>query len=127
MEIQARKIEDNPTPEVLRAFTEEMPNCRLTEFGNPNVHTRVASRSSGSTFVVTEDPSAASGKTMGREEYERLARMQDDYIRGQEMLVIDGLIGNDPDFAVPARLIIEKANANIAGPTSRPRATRTTA
>ena len=115
MEIQARRIEDNPTPEALRAFTEAMPNCRITEFGNPNVHTRVTSRSSGSTFVVTEDPSSASGKTMGREEYDRIARMQDEYIRGQQMLVIDGLIGNDPGFAVPARLTIEKANANIAG------------
>src|SRR5438105_7622177 len=31
------------------------------------------------------------------------------------MLVIDGYIGNDPDFRVAARLIIEKSNANIAG------------
>src|SRR5438105_8696231 len=31
------------------------------------------------------------------------------------MLVIDGYIGNDPEFRVPARLIMEKANANIAG------------
>ena len=30
------------------------------------------------------------------------------------MLVIDGYIGNDPEFRTPARLIIEKANANIA-------------
>jgi phosphoenolpyruvate carboxykinase (ATP) len=31
------------------------------------------------------------------------------------MVVVDGFIGNDPDFQVPARLTIEKANANIAG------------
>ena len=30
------------------------------------------------------------------------------------MLVIEGYIGNDPEFRTPARLIIEKANANIA-------------
>src|SRR5438034_4716506 len=41
--------------------------------------------------------------------------MQDDYIRDQEMVVVDGYIGNDADFQVPARLTIEKANANIAG------------
>src|SRR6266511_4022574 len=52
---------------------------------------------------------------MTREEFDRIAKLQDDYIRGQEMVVVDGLIGNDPDFAVPARLTIEKANANIAG------------
>src|SRR5258708_16762268 len=31
------------------------------------------------------------------------------------MLVVEGFIGNDPGFRTPARLIIEKANANIAG------------
>ena len=30
------------------------------------------------------------------------------------MVVIDGFIGNDPDFRTPARLYIEAANANIA-------------
>src|SRR6187401_2513310 len=30
------------------------------------------------------------------------------------MVVIDGYIGNDPDFRTPARLFIEAANANIA-------------
>ena len=28
--------------------------------------------------------------------------------------MIDGFIGNDPDFRTPARLYIEAANANIA-------------
>src|SRR5947207_1537202 len=92
-----------------------MPNTRLTEFENVNVQTRVTSRSAGSTFVVTDDPSTASGKTMTREEYDRIAKLQDDYIREQEMVVIDGYIGSDPEFRVPARLTIEKANANIAG------------
>src|SRR5437016_1461074 len=92
-----------------------MPNCRITEFDNPNVQTRVTSRSAGSTFVVTDDPTSASGKTMTREEYERIAKLQDDYIRDREMVVVDGFIGSDPDFRVLARLTIEKANANIAG------------
>src|SRR5438128_7165909 len=113
--VEAKKIHDNPSAEELRTFTEVMPNCRITEFDNPNVQTRVTSRSAGSTFVVTDDPTTASGKTMTREEYERVAKIQDDYIREQEMVVIDGYIGSDPDFRVPARLTIEKANANIAG------------
>ena len=112
----ARKTYDNPSPDELRAFTEEMPGCRLTEFGNVNVQTRVTSRSSGSTFIVTDDPEKAAGhRTMSRADYERVARMQDDYIREQEMVVVDGCIGNDPEFQVPARLTIERANANIAG------------
>jgi phosphoenolpyruvate carboxykinase (ATP) len=113
--LQAKNVVDNPSPEELRAYTEEMSGCRITEFDNVNVQTRVTSRSAGSTHVVTEDPAAASGKTMTREEYERVARLQDEYIRVQDMIVIDGFIGNDPDFRVPARLTIEKANANIAG------------
>ena len=44
--MNARKIHDNPSPEELRAFTEQMPTCRVTEFGNVNVQTRVTSRSS---------------------------------------------------------------------------------
>jgi phosphoenolpyruvate carboxykinase (ATP) len=31
------------------------------------------------------------------------------------MVVVDGFIGNDDEFKVPARLTIEKANANVAG------------
>jgi phosphoenolpyruvate carboxykinase (ATP) len=52
---------------------------------------------------------------MARDEYERICTMQDDHIRDQEMLVIDGYIGNVEDFRTPARLTIERANANIAG------------
>jgi phosphoenolpyruvate carboxykinase (ATP) len=112
---EAEALFDNPTPQELRAFTEEMPNCRITEFGNVNVHTRVASRSSGSTFIVSDDPGITSGKTIPREAYEVIARMQDEYVRGREMVAIDGSIGNVEGFATPARLTIEKANANVAG------------
>jgi len=113
--VEARTVHQNPSPEELRSFTEEMPQCRITEFGNVNVQTRVTSRSSGSTFVVTDDPASASGKTMTREEYERVASMQDEYLAKQDVVVIDGYIGNDEAFRTPARLTIEKANANIAG------------
>ena len=115
MTIEAKRIHDNPSPSELRPFTEEMPGCRITEFDNVNVQTRVTSRSAGSTYVVTDDPGKASGKAMTREEYTRIAKLQDDFIRRQEVIVVDGFIGNDPDFQVPARLTIERANANIAG------------
>ncbi len=114
MQLEARSLLRNPSPEELRTFTEEMPQARVTEFGNVNVQTRVTARSSGSTFVVTDRPGTAGGKTMNREEYERIARMQDDYIATRDMLEIDGYIGNDEDFRTPARLTVEKANANIA-------------
>jgi phosphoenolpyruvate carboxykinase (ATP) len=113
--VEAKAVFDNPSPEELRKFTEEMPNCRITGFGNVNVQTRATSRSADSTYVVTEDPSSTSSQTITREEFERLARLQDDYIRDQEMLVVDGYIGNVEDFRTPARLTIEKAGANVAG------------
>jgi phosphoenolpyruvate carboxykinase (ATP) len=43
-----------------------------------------------------------------------MARLQDEFIAASDMLVIEGYIGNDPQFRTAARLIIESANANIA-------------
>src|SRR5579872_4534111 len=105
----------NPSPQQLRLFTEQMPNCRPTEFGNVNVATRVVSRSKLSTFIATDAPEEHSDQTISRAEYQKMARLQDDYIRTRDMLVIEGFIGNDPQFRVPARLIMEQANANVAG------------
>src|SRR5947208_7873526 len=113
--MKAKRTYDNPTAQELRAFTEQMPTCRITEFGNVNVQTRVTSRSSPSTFIITDDPDLTDGKTLSRAEYERVAEMQDEYIADQEMVVVDGYIGNVEGFKTPARLTIEKANANIAG------------
>ena len=112
--VQPKSVIWNPTPEQLRQFAEEMPNARVTEFGNLNVATRVVSRSKLSTFIATDTPENHSDQTITREEYARISKLQDDYIRTRDMLVIEGYIGNDPEFRVPARLIIEKANANIA-------------
>jgi phosphoenolpyruvate carboxykinase (ATP) len=109
------EIHHNPTEEELRAFTERMPQTRITEFGNVNVQTRVVSRSADSTHVVTSDPSSTSGRSMDREEFDRIAKLQDEYLAAQDAIVIDGYIGNDPELMTPARLTIEKANANIAG------------
>ena len=102
----------NPAPEELRAFTAEMPEARLTEFGNVNVQTNVLSRSAGSTYVVDRE---SSGKTMTRADYDAIAARQDAYIAEHDMVVIDGYIGNDPEMRTAARLVMEKRYANIAG------------
>ena len=102
----------NPTPDELRSYTEAMPECRITEYDNVNVRTTVLSRSAGSTFVV-DRPS--SGKTMTREQYDEVARMQDAYLAEQDTIQIDGWIGNDPELRTRARLVMEKRFANIAG------------
>jgi phosphoenolpyruvate carboxykinase (ATP) len=102
----------NPTPEELRAYTEAMPEARITEFGNVNVQTNVLSRSAGSTYVVDRQ---SSGKTMTREAYDEVARMQDAYLAEHDSIQIDGWIGNDPELRTRARLVMEKRYANVAG------------
>src|SRR6185369_14966707 len=112
--VEPKSVIWNPSADELRKYTEQMPNCRKTEFGNVNVATKVVSRSKLSTFIATDTPENHSDQTISRAEYDRVAKLQNDYIRTRDMLVIDGYIGNDPEFLTPARLIMEKANANIA-------------
>ena len=112
---QSRRLIERPTAETLKALTSRMPNARRTIYNNYNVQTRVDARSTKSTFIVTDHPEQHSGQSVTPEEGRKWAKIQDDYIRGQEMIVLDGVIGNDPSFLTPARLIIEARNANIAG------------
>ncbi len=114
-DLKAKSVEDNPSAERLRELALKMPNARLTEFDNVVVQTRVTSRSKASTYIVTDDPATVTDQSITREEYDRIAAIQDAYIAEQDMAVIDGYIGNDPDFRTRARLVIEQANANIAG------------
>ena len=106
------QVFDNPSPDELRAFTEEMPETRISGFGNVNVQTTVLSRSAGSTYVVDRE---SSGKTMSRADYDKIAAAQEAYIAEHDTIVIDGYIGNDPDMRSAARLVMEKRYANIAG------------
>src|SRR5215212_3469853 len=92
--LNAAALIANPTQDDLRAFTAQMPNASRTEFGNLNVRARVDARSAVSTYIVTDDPSITSSQTISRAEAARVARLQDDYIRTREMLVIDGYIGD---------------------------------
>src|SRR5581483_7480423 len=112
--VEPKSVVWNPSPAELRRFTEEMPNCRKTEFNNVNVATKVVSRSKLSTFIATDTPEQHSDQTISRAEYDRVAKLQNEYIKTRDMLVVEGFIGNDPDFRVATRLIMEKANANIA-------------
>src|SRR6267143_3175678 len=113
--VRPRSVVARPSPEELRALTERMPNCLKTRHGNVNVQTRVVARSKASTFIVTDEPSLHRGHaTMTMEQGERMARIQDEFIRSRDMVVVDGFIGNDPVLRTPARLIIDAGNANIA-------------
>src|SRR3954454_20686680 len=105
--VEPKAVIWNPSADELRKYTEQMPNCRKTEFGNVNVATKVVSRSKLSTFIATDRPEEHSDQTISRAEYDRVAQLQNDYVRAQDMLVVEGFIGNDPQFRVPTRLIIE--------------------
>ena len=111
---EARSVAVNPTQEELKAWVAQMPNAQFTVFGNYNVKARVTARSAGSTFVVTDDPDSVSKQTMPRSDYERVARRQDAYIADRDMILVEGYIGpeNSP-MRRPARVYIERANANI--------------
>src|SRR5438552_6005456 len=109
----ARALLANPTQEELRELAAQMPNAQPTRYGNLNVQTRVVSRSKRSTFLVTDEPDGQN-QAITRDEAQRLAELQDAYIAGQSMLTVDGWIGWDERFRVPARLYIESAFANIA-------------
>src|ERR1700745_3800919 len=91
-----------------------MPNASVTEFGNVAVKARVDSRSSRSTYLV-DDSTNATKQTITRAEFERIAAEQDAHIAGSHMVVVDGYIGSDPAFRTRARLVMEAANANVAG------------
>jgi phosphoenolpyruvate carboxykinase (ATP) len=114
--VHAKQFIDNPSHKDLRRLTEEMPNTDNTVYGNLNVQTRVDSRSTASTYIVTDNPEAHRGhQTMTRQEYEKIVRLQEAYMLDQEMIVIDGNISNAEEVQTPARLIIERRNANVAG------------
>src|SRR5213083_32853 len=110
---RAAHVYENPDTDELKELAARMPNARETRHGNLNVQTEVVSRSKRSTYIVTDEPDGQN-QAITREEGHKWAEAQDAYIAEQDMVVIDGYIGNDPDFRTPARLYIEAANANIA-------------
>src|SRR6185437_12121850 len=113
---EARAFIEYPSAEELQRLTAEMPNAKRTVYGNLDVFTRVDARSTASTYIVTDEPESFRGlQTMTRSEYDAIAQRQDAYVREQEMIVIDGEISNAPEVRTPARLIIERRNANVAG------------
>src|SRR5215210_2850767 len=94
----AQSVRVNPSADELKELAAKMPNARRTKYDNLNVQTQVLARSKASTFLVLDDPAASSQQAISREEGDRIAQLQDDYIAHRDMVVVDGYIGNDPDF-----------------------------
>lgn len=114
MPVKPRSVIANPDAKDLKKFTAQMPNAVTTEYGNLNVKTRVLARSKASTFIVTDEPSMHTDQCISRQKGAEMAKLQDDFIKNQDMLVVEGYIGADPKTRTKARLIIEKKHANIA-------------
>lgn len=112
-DVRAKAILHNPTADELRELTARQQTARTTEYGNLNITTEVTARSKNSTFIVSDDPTMHTDGTVDRQTYAGLASTQDAFIENQEMVVLDGYIGDHPDAAVATRLIVEQANANL--------------
>ena len=108
----ARSVTRNPSQDQLRQWVlDTMTRVQVTEFDNVNYTTMVTARLAPSTVFISD---TETGKpTMGRDEYAGWARKQDAFIADQDMVLIEGYIGPDPDFRTPARLFIERKQSNI--------------
>ena len=104
----------NPDAAQLKKMVGEMPNARLSEFGNYNVSATVTARSKASTYIVSDRPEEHTDQTITRAKAEEMAKKQDDYIKDQEMIITDGFIGPNPGTRTAVRMLIERTNANIA-------------
>jgi phosphoenolpyruvate carboxykinase (ATP) len=112
---QAANLIQHPGEDELQQLAAKMPTARWTKYGNVNVQTEVLARSTPSTFIVTDEPGPGVPRTISREQAQEWADKQDAFIAEQEMVLLDGWLGPQPEFRTPVRLYIEAANANIAG------------
>jgi phosphoenolpyruvate carboxykinase (ATP) len=104
-----------PSDAELRALTERMPAARPTSYGSLNVRTRVARRATGATVVIAgAGADAPVGRTIAPEAGAHFARLQDDYLARHPVVVVGGHLGHTGPCRTPARLIVERANANVA-------------
>lgn len=109
---RARSVAVDPGQAELRSWTLEfMDRVTVTEFDNINYRARIKARQAPSTFFVSDEPNAK--PTMSRADAATRAERQDAHIAEQDMILIQGCIGPDPDFQTHCRLYMEKSQANI--------------
>jgi len=90
----ARQVHRDLSQEQLLELALAMPTARRTSYGAPNVQTTVLARSKGSTYIVADDPETYPHQAIDRDEWERVSDLQDAHIADQEMIVVDGYIGD---------------------------------
>ncbi len=110
---KAKSVAENPMQDEMRewALAYLSPRAVITEFDNVNYSSRVTARLKKSTFFVADEEIYQ--QHISRVEAKEWARRQDEYIADQDMILVEGYIGPDPEFRTGARLYIEKSQANI--------------
>src|SRR3954452_17468362 len=108
----AKRVIANPSAADVKELVAEMPTARPTKFGNLNGQTQVLARSKRSTYIVTDEPDGQN-QAISTDDAANWGGQQDEDVAGREMVLIDGYIGNDPEFRTAARRFVEAANANI--------------
>jgi phosphoenolpyruvate carboxykinase (ATP) len=104
----------DPEMEDLRKLTFKQKNVIKTEFNNPDAITKAKARSARNTYVVTDDTSITDTQTISTKEGDRIAMIQDEFMKNREMIAVNGYIGLDDEVKVPAQLVIQKEYANVA-------------
>src|SRR5438128_11729142 len=94
---QAKRVYENPSAEEVKELAAKMPTARPTKYGNLNVQTEVLARSKRSTYLVTDEPDGQN-QSVTTDDGAKWAERQDDYIAERAMVLIDGYIGNAPEF-----------------------------
>ncbi len=109
----AKSVERNPGQARLRQLAvAKMPNLTETEYGNLNYRADITARLKNSTFFVAD--SEINQNRISRSEADKWAARQDSHIAHQDMVLVEGYIGPDPEFRTGCRLYIESTQPNIA-------------
>lgn len=112
----ALKVHANPGQDEFRRLAlAHTPNMRQTNRGSMNKVASIAkARSAPNTFVLADDPTKHTCKTMAPAEAQKYVEAQDAYLAGKEVIRLDGYVGNHPDTRVRTTLWMTVEGANVA-------------
>ena len=95
IDLNLNDVINNPNMDSLRDLTFKQKNVIKTEFNNPDAITKAKARSAKNTYIVTDDTSITDSQTISVEEGERIANIQDEFIKNRKMIKINGFIAYD--------------------------------
>jgi len=112
----ALKVHANPTQEEFQKLAlAHTPNMLRTARGSMNKVASIAkARSAANTYVLSDDPSKHTCKTMKFADAQKYIDAQEAYIAQHEIIRVDGYIGNHPQTRVKTTLWMTIEGANVA-------------